>query len=845
MYNFNSRVIQYVNGVVNNYIDDNIPQFNIPFQFYKIVNKMSKFITEKYRRFLTQAIEIRQQGIELENESIYFFNESQNDINNQKLYEDIATQKYYESQKKSDESDQLFDKLNGAQDELNQIYAVCRISVNLLHNNINGDEESMIIYFNLLKKLGIIRETQGLIFEKLEEILEESLKYYQMAQIEYTNAVTQLNTAYTTNDKLLVDLLYSYNDQARNYCHTSRVLKKLGYTQVSNRLLNNVRTIFIDNILNKINLNPKNMLVSNDIPQIYYDYAMFLISQNYLGGASIYLTKADDAIKTKTTGNVVKSYLDKLLSGTWFEGYVDKEMGPYNLLAMNIKRELDYVLKTTTPDKYFYLFGNKQTTYTIEYFMPGANYDKSNSKKEVSSKFLFLQYSQQNNYAEDKSFPTQVRKLTIKTSKRLDANLYSAYSKDPLSYFVVYNDKAENDNFLTSVILQVPTVINKPSLRASLLKPVIYGGGKTFQIVYLDDYGNIETKNIDEGLLSIIQTKPEESKVLNAMSKVGSSVLKMGGNLLKYLWSKSTVLKSTNKPSKLGANKIEYQANNANNAKKVNEIVPNELKIELNTSIPGFQKIQYTPKMTLRDTNESTIRFDPLTKLDLSVINRIPKDLRVKEFFNKGLFESLVNFHGMEKVRSLLEAMQEGIVTNNIHVTLRVLFGINTPIYINGEVYYIADVQWTPGDWTVDVKQKPVTFDMNKIQNPYVYSSLVNDDIISGQQQINNLPKNLITGPNYNGPPPQKYTVARGLSPLTAGPGLGLGLGSPYSNLRPYQNVNPYQNYRPTENLIPVKSTPQPSPATATATATAPIPVPAVKGDNPLATVYFCGGGPL
>jgi MoxR-like ATPase len=67
--------------------------------------------------------------------------------------------------------------------------------------------------------------------------------------------------------------------------------------------------------------------------------------------------------------------------------------------------------------------------------------------------------------------------------------------------------------------------------------------------------------------------------------------------------------------------------------------------------------------MTLRDTNESTIRFDPLTKLDLSVINRIPKDMRVKEFFNKGLFESLINFHGMEKVRSLLEAMQERQVT--------------------------------------------------------------------------------------------------------------------------------------------------------------------------------------
>jgi hypothetical protein len=78
----------------------------------------------------------------------------------------------------------------------------------------------------------------------------------------------------------------------------------------------------------------------------------------------------------------------------------------------------------------------------------------------------------------------------------------------------------------------------------------------------------------------------------------------------------------------------------------------------------------------------------------------------------------------MEKVRSLLEAMQEGIVNNNINVTLKVLFAINTPIYISGEVYYIADVQWTPGDWTIDTKEKPVSFDKSKINNPYLYSKI-------------------------------------------------------------------------------------------------------------------------
>ena len=71
-----------------------------------------------------------------------------------------------------------------------------------------------------------------------------------------------------------------------------------------------------------------------------------------------------------------------------------------------------YLINKITYFDYFYLFGNKPTTYTIEYFLPGANYDKSNSKKEVPSKFLFLQYSQQNTYDDDKTIPTLITKLT-------------------------------------------------------------------------------------------------------------------------------------------------------------------------------------------------------------------------------------------------------------------------------------------------------------------------------------------------------------------------------------------------------------------------------------------------
>ena len=206
--------------------------------------------------------------------------------------------------------------------------------------------------------------------------------------------------------------MYSYNDKARNNCNIGRVLKKMGDTKKGDEQFVLVRQTynFIFQTLNEV----KNLLVSNDIPQIYYDYAMFLINQNNLVNASKFLTKADDAINAKTKGNLVKDYIDKLISGTWFEGFVDKEMGPYNLLAMNVKRELDYVLKTLQPLDYFYLFGNKQTSYTIEYQSPGSSYDNSKVTKEVSCKFLFLQYSQQNTYDDDKTIPTLITKLTKK-----------------------------------------------------------------------------------------------------------------------------------------------------------------------------------------------------------------------------------------------------------------------------------------------------------------------------------------------------------------------------------------------------------------------------------------------
>ena len=139
---------------------------------------------------------------------------------------------------------------------------------------------------------------------------------------------------------------------------------------------------------------------------------------------------------------------------------------------------------------------------------------------------------------------------------------------------------------------------------------------------------------------------------------------------------------------------------------KRNIPIPDQLNIIINTSIPGFQKIEYRPSMTIKDTQEKHIIFNPLIKLDKSIISKIPKEYQIKEFFNKGLFQSLINHLNKQPVASLLQATRQGYIDNNIKVILDTIFSVNSVIYVDKKPYAIADVRWTTGDWKIDVKKK-------------------------------------------------------------------------------------------------------------------------------------------
>ena len=85
------------------------------------------------------------------------------------------------------------------------------------------------------------------------------------------------------------------------------------------------------------------------------------------------------------------------------------------------------------------------------------------------------------------------------------------------------------------------------------------------------------------------------------------------------------------------------------------------------------------------------IYFNPLVPLNKSIINRVPENVRVLEFFNKGLFESLMNLHGVnkDKLPTLEEARNRGIIDNNIKITLEILFPVGTKIYIDKNPFIV------------------------------------------------------------------------------------------------------------------------------------------------------------
>ena len=177
---------------------------------------------------------------------------------------------------------------------------------------------------------------------------------------------------------------------------------------------------------------------------------------------------------------------------------------------------------------------------------------------------------------------------------------------------------------------------------------------------------------------------------------------------------------------------------------------PKTLSIKLITHIPGYQKISYTPSMTIPGEKSEIVRFNPLIKLKESVIKDEPADEIQKQFFQKHLFNTLNNKilssgYG-EKEVNLEEATKKGYIANNVNLTIKTLFPNNGIIYISGKPYTIYDVDFDNKAWAMQPKE---VVEESLQPREWLKNRLVQQQNMKGIKELETIPKEVKEGPKY------------------------------------------------------------------------------------------------
>jgi len=141
--------------------------------------------------------------------------------------------------------------------------------------------------------------------------------------------------------------------------------------------------------------------------------------------------------------------------------------------------------------------------------------------------------------------------------------------------------------------------------------------------------------------------------------------------------------------------------------------VPNSLIIYIKTRIPNFYKMTFEPFMSVPSSKSHTVYFDPLVKYYdwpvRDVPRYAPKNSIYTQFFEASEFDTMINrilsdFRYMQKPRTLEQSFDQGIIDNNIQITLNTLFRTNNLFYLNKKPYTIVNKRWKTGAWDIDKK---------------------------------------------------------------------------------------------------------------------------------------------
>ena len=196
--------------------------------------------------------------------------------------------------------------------------------------------------------------------------------------------------------------------------------------------------------------------------------------------------------------------------------------------------------------------------------------------------------------------------------------------------------------------------------------------------------------------------------------------------------------------------------------------IPNELKINMNTNMPGYTKLYYRPNMCNKNNKSESIQFNPLVKLNSNIIKNALEQFKKIEphispcdlFTNKDKFDTVIVMHKNSSFFfpvTLDEATHKGYISNNINLTLKYLFSPRNVIFLKGEPYSVGAYNWTTDDWALEVKEK---LKSRTIYPDYTISPL----ITPGEQQLKRLKQynpNLVQGANYT---PDKDVIAAGFN---------------------------------------------------------------------------------
>ena len=145
-----------------------------------------------------------------------------------------------------------------------------------------------------------------------------------------------------------------------------------------------------------------------------------------------------------------------------------------------------------------------------------------------------------------------------------------------------------------------------------------------------------------------------------------------------------------------------------------NSYLPKRMSIILYTKTNQYARKIYTPQMSIPTTSSSYVNFNPLVKINKDTFfreyNIKPNDTTalnnkiIDIFLNKQKFDELLNkivIDSNKKELTIQESCNDKVISNNIKVTLDVLFKPGNVLEIDKKPYTINSYTWLDGDWLI------------------------------------------------------------------------------------------------------------------------------------------------